>query len=138
MGDIENEIVPGLVLHFDPDVVEAEGGTFTGPPAKRVRGPHFFMCIAIDDTMRSGTWVPLFSGDGAGRVALDKSTAYGHPKWNKGGSYFHPDQVWTVPHAAVAVAAKAGGDLSRPGSRNGVAAEALPSTGGPEDGSTAA
>ncbi|MGH3119111.1 MAG: hypothetical protein ACRDQ2_18740 [Gaiellales bacterium] len=131
---VADEIVLGLVLHLDPDVLEAQGSTVTGPSATRVRGPHFFMCVGLGDTPSAGgTWLPLFSEQGVGRVAVDKTTAYGHPKWKDGDSYYHPAQVWTATHGAVATAAQAGGDLSKPGSRNGMAADALPVIGSSED-----
>jgi hypothetical protein len=134
---VADEIAPGLVLHLDPNVLEAQGSTFTGATATRVRGPHFFICVGLDDTAGAGTWVPLFSEQGVGRVAIDKTTAYGHPKWKGGDSYCHPAQVWTATHAAVAAAAQAGGDLSKPNSRNGMAPNALPVIGSSEDGPSA-
>lgn len=126
---LSEEIALGLVLHLDPDALEAEGGTFTGPVSARVLGPHFFLCVDVDQEARSGSWVPLFSEQGAGRAAIDKASAYGHPKWTSGESYYHPDQVWSATHASVVVAA--GRDLSRPGARNGIGDGAVPEVGRP-------
>lgn len=111
-----NEIEDGLVLHLDPDELEAEGGACTGAAGLRVQGSHFFVCIASDE--QYGNWVPLFSVDGPMRVLLPDEEKAGHPKWCESTTYFHSQQVWQAPHSAVVAAAIAGGDLSRAGERN--------------------
>ncbi|MCA9504496.1 MAG: hypothetical protein R3F16_20920 [Myxococcota bacterium] len=112
------EIRDGLVLHLDPDELEAAGGTCTGAGPARVQGSHFFVCIAAND--ESGNWVPLFSGSGPYRDLLPDKEKVGHPRWRESTTYFHVKQVWQAPHSAVIAAAIAGGDLSKPGERNGL------------------
>ncbi len=46
---LTDEIAAGLVLHLDPDALGAEGSTFTGSTAARVVGPHFFLCVDVDE-----------------------------------------------------------------------------------------
>lgn len=111
-----HEIKDGLVLHLDPDELEAEGGACTDIESFRVQGTHFFLCIAANE--RSGNWVPLFSVAGPMRNLVPNEEKAGHPRWCESTTYFHRKQVWQAPHSAVVAAAIAGGDLSRPGERN--------------------
>ena len=111
-----HEIHEGLVLHLDPDELEAEGGVCTGAERGRVQGTHFFVCIAANEEV--GNWVPLFSVAGPYRDLVPYAEKVGHPEWRKSTTYFHVRQVWQAPHSAVVAAAIAGGDLSRPGERN--------------------
>ena len=113
-----HEISDGLVLRLDPDELEAEGGACVGAEAGRVQGPHFFVCIASNE--ESGNWVPLFSVAGPLRMLLPDEQKRGQPGWCESTTYFHRQQIWQAPHAAVVAAAVAGGDLSRPGERNTV------------------
>ena len=110
------EIRDGLVLHLDPDELEAAGGTCTGAGPARVQGSHFFVCIASDE--RSGNWVPLFSAPGPGRELVPNEAKSGHPRWCESATWYPSDQVWQAPHAAAIAAAIAGGDLSGAGVRN--------------------
>jgi hypothetical protein len=112
----EGEVGVGLVLHLDPDTLAANGGSYTCPDEQRVQGGHFFLCLAVDDS--SGQWLPLYSNSGVGREPLGEDGRSGHSKWSEGTFYWHRDQVWSAPHAAVVAAASAGGDMSRSGSRN--------------------
>ncbi len=111
-----HEIQDGIVLHLDPDELEAEGAVCTNDESARVQGSHFFVCIASDQ--ESGNWVPLFTSAGPSRTPVPPDEKRGHPKWIESPTYFHRQQVWQAPHAAVVAAAIAGGDLSRPGERN--------------------
>lgn len=111
-----HEITDGIVLHLDPDELEAEGGVCTAGGAARVEGTHFFLCIAADEA--SGNWVPLSSVAGPLRTLVPNEEKTGHPGWRESTTYFHVRQVWQAPHSAVVAAAIAGGDLSRPGERN--------------------
>lgn len=120
----EAEIIPGLVLHLDPDTLENEGGTYTCTKSLRVQHGHFFLCLSATDT--TGRWLPLYSEDGDGREKLGPDGRSGHSKWTKGTTYWHPAQVWTASHAAVVAAATDGGDMSRAGSRNTLDVSKLP------------
>ena len=124
----EAEIVPGIVLHLDPDTLSDRGGTYTCTDAQRVQGGHFFICLSVDDG--AGKWLPLYSNPGVGRDELTVNGRTGHPKWTKGTFYWHRDQVWTAPSVAVVAAASDGGDMSRPGSRNQLDESHLPSPAG--------
>lgn len=110
-----SEIRDGLVLCLDPDELEANGGGSNASNSIRVQGPHFFVCIAADD--QTGNWVPLFSDPGHLREIFPNEEKAGHPKWCESETYFHAEQIWQAPHAAVVTAAIAGGDLSGPDSR---------------------
>ena len=110
-----HEIKDGLVLCLDPDELEANGGGSNTTDSIRVQGPHFFVCIAANE--QTGNWVPLFSDPGRLRVILPNDEKSGHPKWCESETYFHRQQIWQAPHAAIVAASIAGGDLSDPDSR---------------------
>jgi hypothetical protein len=118
------DILPGLVLHLDPDALEQDGGTYTCGPAERVQGAHFFLCVSA--TVDGGRWLPLYSKAGVGRVSLSADGRTGHPKWKCGIFHWHPGQVWTAPHHAVLSATTAGGDMSEPLKRNRLRKEYIP------------
>lgn len=120
----EDEIDLGLILHLEPDHLEAGGGSYSCPAHMRVKGPHFFLCTAADEDV--AVWLPLYSNPGIGRVELSREGRSGHPKWKNGTFYYHPDQVWGAPHAAAGNAAAAGGDLSAPDSRNFLSEDKIP------------
>jgi len=119
----DQEIDVGLVLHLDPDVLEDEGAVYLCSPDLRVRGGHFFLCIAADDS--NGEWIPLYENPGPGRVEVPADGRRGHPKWTCGTCHLHIDQIWQASHTAVARAALAGGDLSQAGARNELLNESL-------------
>jgi len=107
------EIKMGLVLHLDRSAIAAHGGVPSCKPELAVQGGHFFVCVSTAGG--SGRWLPLYSNGGEGRERLEVSGRSGHRKWTTGVFYWHRDQVWAAPHAAVVAAATAGGDRSRPG-----------------------
>ena len=119
------EIGPGLLLHLDPDTLESGGGTYTCEPSRRVRGPHFFLCIAA--TATGARWLPLYSEAGVGRTEIPQAGRTGHPKWTNGTFFYHRAQVWSAGPSAVAAAAAAASDLSQPGQRNRLASTCIPS-----------
>jgi hypothetical protein len=112
------EVGVGLVLHLDPDTLEAAGAAFSCDPRARVRGGHFFVCVTHDVARRTGQWMPLYTQDGPGRVPVDATLKVGHEKWTASSTFVHPEQVWTVPDSAVPPAAKDGRDMSTQGGRN--------------------
>lgn len=112
----EAELIPGLVMHLDPDTLLAQGGTYSCSDDQRVRGGHFFLCLSVQGSL--GCWLPLYSNPGVGRTQLTADGRSGHPKWTSGTFYWHQDQVWTAMYSAVVAAAAAGRDMSRAGSRN--------------------
>ena len=111
-----NEIRDGLVLRLDPDELESRGGRCASDPAYRVQGPHFFLCLAANE--EGGNWLPLFPDPGPRRDIVDNATKVGPQGWRDSETFFHTEQVWQAPHAAIVEAAIVGGDLSRPDQRN--------------------
>ncbi len=121
----EDEIDRGLVLHLDPSTLKNAGATICCcDESREVKGTHFFLCLGVDAT--HGDWLPLYSEDGVGRLRITKAGKYGHPKWTRSDSFYHPNQIWTVTHGGVVEAAIGGSDLSMPGQRNGVLEDAIP------------
>jgi hypothetical protein len=121
---ILRDIAPGLVLHLQPDVLMAKGGRFVADREQRIMGRHYFVCLAVENG--TGTWAPATTKDGPGHVPLDKAGATGMPTWVNTPSYLSMDGMLTAPHEAVAVAALAGHDLSKPGRRNRISPKRLP------------
>jgi hypothetical protein len=120
---IADEIAPGLVLHLDPVALEHAGGSTSVLDALKVKAPHFFVCLSYVD----GQWrlMPCYTANGVGRFPISESDKGGHPKWASNTTYFHPQQVWVAPLAAIEEAAAAGGDRTRPGRRNWVNLEGV-------------
>jgi len=118
-----NQIDRGLVLHLDPDELEALGATYTCPADFRVKGGHFFLCISANDDC--GLWVPMYTNAGVGRRELNSAGRSGHPKWTQGKFHFHPAQLWSATHHAVLRAGCAGSDLSTPENRNRLTEECV-------------
>ncbi len=124
----EAEIAAGLVLHLDPDTLANRGGSYTCKDEQRAQGGHFFLCLSVD--AGSSRWLPLYSNPGDGRAQVAANGRTGHQKWTGGTWYWHRDQVWTAPHAAVVAADVAGVDMSSRGSRNLLDESNLPSLDG--------
>jgi len=110
----EDDIVEGLVLHLDPDVLEKSGGSYNVSKEIRVKGGHFFLCVQAGDD--DGEWMPLFSSPSKDRVVIPFEGRTGDMKWVKGAAHLHPGQTWKAKHAAILLAAKAGKDISGPSS----------------------
>ena len=119
----KNEIDRGLVLHLDPDELEACGATYTCLGEFRVRGRHFFLCVGANDDC--GLWVPMYTNAGVERKELNSAGRSGHPKWTQGRFHYHPAQLWSATHNAVLRAAHASGDLSAPQNRNRLTEECV-------------
>ena len=117
------ELRDGLVLRLDPDELESRGARCASEAAHRVMGPHFFLCVAADET--AGNWVPLFPDPGPWRDVLVNEHKAGPAGWRSSETYFHQQQVWQAPHEAVVEAAIVGGDLSKSGERNFVTDEGI-------------
>ncbi len=122
--DLATDICVGLVLHLDPDRLEAEGGTYTCAPHEKVLGQHFFVCLEAGPHVTR--WFPLYTNAGPGRIQLSHEGSSGHPKWVGGDHYYHSAQVWTASRQAVANAAARAHDKTRRGSRNMVAVAHVP------------
>ena len=118
------EIVPGIVLHLDPDTLVSDGAECTCTEAQRVRGCHFFLCVRA--TGEHSRWLPLYSRAGLNRVQLSQRGRSGHPKWMAFECYYHTGQVWCATHKAIAAATLAGQDRSERQRRNRIAIGFLP------------
>ena len=118
------DICVGMVLHLDPDRLEAEGGTYTCDAAAKVVGQHFFVCLEAGASVTR--WLPLYTNPGPGREQLSHAGSSGHPKWINGAHYYHPAQVWVASRQAVANAAARAHDKTRRGSRNMVGVAHVP------------
>ena len=115
----EGEIDLGLVLHLDPDELEACGAAYSCSEEARVTGGHFFLhrCRRFRWSLDSDVHEPRRGTGGTGRIGT------GHPKWTRGKFHYHPGQVWLAKHHGVVRAAAVGGDMSAPGRRNRLADE---------------
>ncbi|NNC17651.1 hypothetical protein HJC22_18190 [Corallococcus exiguus] len=90
---------PGVVLYLDARMLANDPGT-TCSVARHLQPMkgHFFVCI------KAGTWVPVYSRPGPGRIELDSTEKGGHIKWTTGKSHYHTQQYWTASDDAVALA----------------------------------
>lgn len=113
---LSDEITVGTVLVLCPKTMLTKGGVVTGPPETWVVAPHFFIAIGADK--KRCRMLPLYSNDGVGREQIPTAGRTGHIKWTSGTWHYHPVQVWTASRHTIALAAKAGGDLSTAGARN--------------------
>ena len=119
------EIAIGLVLHLDPEVLLLHGATYSCAEAFRVKGAHFFVCVAAAGVKQR--WVPLYSKTGPGRRAIPTSSLRGHAKWTGLGEiHWHPSQVWEASIEAIQAASKAALDQSTFGARNSITVAAVP------------
>jgi len=116
------ELARGLVMHLAPDVLEAEGASWTCSPSFRVKGDHFFVCLDAD----SGRWLPLYTRDGPGRMKIPSIARKGFGKWTASTAHYHPAQVWIASRRAIVKAAVAANDQSTPGQRNRILSDCLP------------
>ena len=110
------ELAIGMVVHLCPKTLLGKGAKPNGPPAQWVEGHHFFICV--DAGPKRCVMLPLFSNGSAERQALSVNGRSGHEKWTGGTFHFYPWQTWTASRDTIAQSARAGGDLSRSGSRN--------------------
>ncbi|SRR6266568_4652402 len=109
-----NEIVPGLVLRLNADLLLASGATVS--PGAECHGLHWFLCFA---TRRSrGEWLPCFKEPGPGRQELSVEIRSGIEEWLASSCFFNPEHVWSASHDAILRAAES--DPSRLGQRNWV------------------
>lgn len=120
----DEELSRGLVLHLNPNVLSSSGATLSCPSANRVVGGHFFLCVEDPDESGLTKWVPLFTAENDGRIAIDTADSVGHAKVTEGAFHFHPGQVWTASGDQIRAAAAAGGDLSRAARRSTWSADA--------------
>ena len=124
MGEFRvGDLTVGLALFVDPDVLLAEGASYTGEETARIQGRHYFLCLECGDS--EGRWLPLFSTHRFDRQELVAAKT-GHAGWTDKTSYFDPDQLWTVSHRAILHAARVAGDGSHPWEPNRADPVALP------------
>ena len=118
------EILPRLCLHLDPVLLLAQDALVNVPmPWQIVRGERpFLVCTRRQDHV---LLVPTTRREGNDRLPISSCQKTGHPAWRQAESFVHCAQVWrSRVHVLPAVAAESN-DLSRPGLRNRVVADAL-------------
>ena len=107
----ENEIVAGLVVHLDTDILRRERTCETNAEVTRqgtdraVIGRHLFLVVESALATRTCLAVPLFSNPAPGGQALDESKRRGSfDFWTKGTSRFSRWQHWRIPFDALIAA----------------------------------
>jgi hypothetical protein len=113
---LASELAVGMVLHLCPKVLLGRGARPNGPSEQWVEGHHFFICV--DAGPKKCVMLPLFTNKSAEREALSIDGRTGHEKWTAGTFHFYTWQTWLASRDTIVQAARAGGDLSRSGSRN--------------------
>lgn len=116
------EVRPGLALFLDPKILAEHGAISSVDDDKRTEGPHPFLCVSCKPTL--SFWVVLHSRPSSRRLELPKEGRHGAPNWMANSHYFHPDQIWVVPYAAIPPAAA--NDLSKFTNRNTISDNFIP------------
>jgi len=98
-----HEIVPGVALRLDPEVLVNHGASYNCPESTRVRGPHHFLCLG------SGAGkcrlAPLYSRPKPYRLQVSRAGRHGSNFWLNGTFHWTPSQVWTAENWMVIEAA---------------------------------
>ncbi len=108
-----DEIVRGLVVRFNPDVLTRNGAVVDGSWLRAVEGVHYFVCISRVRGL--STWVPSFSRQTSGRIQLRYKA--GEPAWTTSDSFIELSQLWFVPDRAIGPGS-CGPERTRRGQRN--------------------
>lgn len=127
----EREFRVGLVLHMDPDTLEAEGayGHLLGGEktiSTRVHGPHYFLCVGTDGRGRHSYWAPLFSRDRGHRLRIPNEMKVGPYQWRQTTTHLDERQMWSAKWFAIEMACRFGRDLSLPSRRCYVQERGIP------------
>lgn len=117
------EVLPGLVLHMAPSILDAEGAEFFPPDECRVEGDHFFLCVAVE--AEHSYWVPLSSKVYPGRVLITGAQKFGQASWIGKKTYAVANRFCRAHFPAVIAACAAADDKTRKGDRNFVNRDAL-------------
>lgn len=123
---------PGIVLWIDSEALESAGGVAYGRRTNPWKVRAWLVCSKITpeaDTSEDQRWVlvPLFSRPSPTRKPLSTEGRSGHARWTTGEYWFDPENPWSASGSAISFASSAGGDSSKPGDRNTLDAEHLPS-----------
>lgn len=118
------ELAVGYVIQLCPKQLLGLGAKPTGPAERWVVDFHSFVVIQAD--AKRCRLLPLYSNTGPERVEIGLAGRSGHPYWTGGTWHYHPAQTWTASRQAIARAAAAAHDPSRPGFRNVLAAAYVP------------
>lgn len=115
-----SEIVPGVVVRLDTDVLRAQGGSRTNaqatPDADRaVTGAHDFLILQVDAVKAQVTAIPLFPRSAPGSAPLDDALRTGPAEWLAAPVFYSRWQHWQIPVGALETAST--GDESSPGQR---------------------
>ena len=117
------EIRPGLAAFIEPDKWLEYGGESMAPPWYRIKGPHFFVCLAALEW--TSVWTALTSKAGwSARLEISSDEKIGHPSWVETQTFVvHQNQTWFGPSYAVREASEK--DVTLVGERNYVSERCL-------------
>lgn len=117
------EIRTGLAAFIEPEKWLEHGGECLAPPWYRIKGPHFFVCLAALEW--TSVWTALTSKAGwSGRLEIVSGEKLGHPTWVETSTFVaHPNQTWYGPSYGLREASQH--DVSLVGERNYVSDQCL-------------
>lgn len=122
------EVVPGLVVHMDPAILEAEGGCEINVEiGAEVRDVHYFLVTSVDAEARRCMAFPLYSDQHGIRDRLMLEEAFKSGKasdWIGVPSWYYKWQVWCIPLDSFPVASVTDDSPSVDRRRYGDASEA--------------
>ena len=120
------EIRPGLVVHLDPALLRAQGGSETNAQRdetgdRAVTEPHDFLVLEVDRAAGTCLAVPLYSRSAPGSQPLRESEKGGPTEhWVGVETFFSRWQHWRIPLSAIPAASAS--DDSEPADRRTYAA----------------
>jgi len=92
----------GLVLHLDPRILLDRGAAHD---EGAIEGPHFFVCVWVDEPLDETFWIPTSSKRGRNRCEIPPELKTGHPGWVRPCSYAVASQLWMAGSGAIRDAA---------------------------------
>lgn len=103
-----DEIVPGLVVHCDPEILRVTGGCYVKvEPGAETRDDHYFLIVEVDAEKQKCLATPLFSEkkDIRDRILLVEDAKTGKSEiWKNSTSYFYKWQFWCITFKAFIAA----------------------------------
>ena len=120
------DIQPGLVIHLDPSLLKAQGGSETNAQRdetgdRAVPDPRYFLVLEVDRAAGTCLAVPLYSKSAPGSQPLQETEKGGlADRWIGEESFFSRWQHWRIPLSAIPAASV--GDDSEPANRRTYAA----------------
>jgi hypothetical protein len=107
-----DDLVPGVVVHLDTDVLRAAGGSRTNAQAtadedRAVAGAHDFLVLMVDAISNEALAIPLFPRSAPGSAPLDDRQRTGPADWLAAPVYYSRWQHWRIPLGALVAASRA-------------------------------